>query len=53
MDLTRAKFMKFGKVQLGAVAFMLAEAIFRKAGAEVTHHCVASDLGDDAGGRDR
>ena len=37
-------------MKFGAVTLVLAEAIFRKLGAEVTHHPVARDLGDDAGG---
>jgi hypothetical protein len=39
-------------MQLGAVAFVLAEAIFWKTPAKVTHHPVARDLGDHAGGGD-
>jgi hypothetical protein len=39
-------------MQLGAVAFVLAEAIFWKTPAKVTHHPVASDLRDHAGGGD-
>ena len=39
-------------MQFGAVAFMLAERILRKLRAKVTHHSVARDLGDYAGGRD-
>ena len=40
-------------MQLGAVAFVLAEAIFREARAEVTHHLVARHFRDHAGGGDR
>jgi hypothetical protein len=40
-------------MQFGAVALVLAEAILRKLRAEVTHHPIARDLGDDAGRRDR
>jgi len=36
----------------GSVTFMLAERILRKLSAKVTHHPVASDLGDHAGGSD-
>ena len=39
-------------MQFGAVALVLAEAILGKTGAEVTHHSVARDLGDDTGGGD-
>lgn len=44
--------MQFYQVQLGAVALVLAEAIFREARAEVAHNRVARDLRDHAGGRD-
>jgi hypothetical protein len=44
--------MELGEVKFGAVAFVLAEAILRKAGAEVTHHHVAGHFRDHAGGRD-
>jgi hypothetical protein len=37
-------------MQFGAVTFMLAETIFGKMGAEVTHHSVAGDFGDHTGG---
>jgi len=37
-------------MQFGAVTFMLAETIFGKMAAEVTHHSVAGDFGDHAGG---
>jgi len=40
-------------MQLGAVAFVLAEAIFGEAWAEVTHHRVAGHLRDHAGRGDR
>ena len=36
-------------MQFGAVAFVLAEAILRKARAEVAHNRIARDLGDHAG----
>ena len=39
-------------MELGAVALVLAEAIFRKTGAEVPHNRVARDLRDDARGGD-
>ena len=52
MDRTGSKFMKSGQVEFGAVTLVLVEAIFWKLGAEVTHHPVACDLGDDAGGGD-
>ena len=39
-------------MQFGAVTFMLAERILWKLRAKVTHHSVARDLGDDAGGSD-
>ena len=45
--------MKFGEMQFGAVALVLAEAILGKLRAEVTHHPVARDLGDDTGRGDR
>jgi hypothetical protein len=41
--------MQFYQMQFRAVAFVLAEAIFGKARAEVAHNCVARDLGNDAG----
>lgn len=50
MDRTRPEFMEFQEMQFGAVTFMLAETIFGKMGAEVTHHSVAGDFGDHAGG---
>jgi len=37
-------------MQFRAVAFVLAEAIFGKARAEVAHNRVAGDLGNDTGG---
>ena len=40
-------------MQLGAVAFVLAEAILGEARAEVTHHHVARYFRDHAGGGDR
>jgi hypothetical protein len=44
--------MKLNKMQFGAVTFMLAERILGKLRAKVTHHSIARDLGDDAGGSD-
>ena len=38
-------------MQFGSVTFVLIEAILRKESAKVTHHPVARDLGDHAGGR--
>jgi hypothetical protein len=38
--------MQFYQMQFRAVAFVLAEAIFRKTGAEVAHNRVAGDFGD-------
>jgi len=37
-------------MQFSAVTLVLAETIFGKMGAEVTHHSVAGDFGDHAGG---
>jgi hypothetical protein len=42
--------MKLQEMQFGAVTFMLAERILRELSAKVTHHLVARDLGDHAGG---
>ena len=39
-------------MQLGSVTFVLAETILRELRAKVTHHPVARDLGDHAGGSD-
>ena len=39
-------------MQFSAVAFVLAKAIFGKTRAKVTHHPVARNLGDHAGGGD-
>jgi len=39
-------------MQFGSVTFMLAEIILRKLRAKVTHHSIACDLGDHAGGSD-
>jgi hypothetical protein len=39
-------------MQLGSVTFVLVEAILRELGAKVTHHSVARNLGDHAGGSD-
>jgi len=44
--------MQFYQVQFRAVALVLAEAIFGKAGAEVAHNRVARDLGDHTRRRD-
>jgi hypothetical protein len=44
--------MQFNQVQFRAVAFVLAEAILRKTGAEVAHNRIASDFRDHAGRRD-
>ena len=52
MDWARPEFMKFGQMQFCAVAFVFAEAILRKLQAEVTHHAIAGDLGDDTCRRD-
>ena len=50
MDRTRPEFMEFQEMQFSAVTFVLAETIVGKMGAEVTHHSVAGDLRDHAGG---
>ena len=42
--------MQFYQVQFRAVTFVLAEAIFGKARAEVAHNRVAGDFGDHTGG---
>jgi len=39
-------------MQFGSITFMLAETILWKLRAKVTHHPVARDLGDHAGGSD-
>jgi hypothetical protein len=39
-------------MQFGSITFMLAERILWKLRAKVTHHPVARDLGDHAGGSD-
>jgi hypothetical protein len=41
--------MQFNQMQFRAVAFVLAEAIFRKARAEVAHNRVARHLGNHTG----
>jgi hypothetical protein len=41
--------MQFYQMQFRAVAFVLAEAIFGKARAEVSHNRVPGDLGDHTG----
>src|SRR5947208_9233983 len=48
MDWARAEFMEFQQMQFGSVAFVLVEAILRELGANVTHHPVASYLGEHA-----
>ena len=45
--------MQFNQVQFRAVAFVLAEAIFRETGAEVPHNRVPRDFRDHARGGDR
>jgi hypothetical protein len=42
--------MELQQMQFGSVTFVLIEAILRKVSAKVTHHPVARDLGDYAGG---
>ena len=49
MNRTRPVLMQFNQVQFRAVAFVLAEAIFGKACAEVAHNRVACDFGNDTG----
>jgi len=44
--------MQFYQVQFRAVAFVLAETIFRKTRAEVAHNRIASDFRDHGGRRD-
>ena len=44
--------MQFNQVQFRAVAFVLAEAIFRKTRAEVAHNRIAGDFRDHARRRD-
>jgi hypothetical protein len=44
--------MEFQEMDLSAVAFMLAEAILRKMGAEVTHHSVPRNFRDHTGSGD-
>src|SRR5580700_8991880 len=48
MDRTGSKFMESGEMELGAVALVLAETIFGKLCAKVTHDSVARDLGNYA-----
>ena len=50
MDRARAEFIELQQMQFGSVTFVLTEAILRKVSAKVTHHPVARDLGDYAGG---
>src|SRR5437667_9549160 len=52
MDRARAEFMELQEMQFGAVTFMLAERILWEPRAKVTHHSIARDLGDHAGGGD-
>ena len=52
MDRARAEFMELNEMQFGTVTFMLAERIVRKLRAKVTHHSIARDLRDYAGGSD-
>ena len=52
MDRARAEFMEFQQMQFSSVTFVLAETILWKPRAKVTHHPVACDLGDYAGGSD-
>jgi hypothetical protein len=52
MDWARAEFMELHQMQFSAVTFMLAERILRKLRAKVTHHSIARDFGDYAGGSD-
>jgi len=44
--------MEFQQMQFSSVTFVLTERILWKLRAKVTHHPVACDLGDDAGGSD-
>jgi hypothetical protein len=44
--------MEFQEMDLSAVTFMLAEAILRKMGAEVTHHSVPRNFSDHTGSGD-
>src|SRR5207248_7844981 len=48
MDRTRPVFMKFEEMQFCAITLVLAKAIFGKAGAKITHHCIARHLRDHA-----
>src|SRR6266704_1511011 len=52
MDRTRPEFMEFQEMDLSAVTFMLAEAILRKNGTEVTHHSVSGNFRDHTGSSD-
>jgi hypothetical protein len=45
--------MEFQEMQFGGVTFVLAEAIFGKMSAEVTHHRVPGDFRDHARSGDR
>jgi hypothetical protein len=45
--------MEFQEMDLSAVTFMLAEAILRKMGTEVTHHSVTRNFRDHTGSGDR
>jgi len=44
--------MEFQEMDLSAVTFMLAEAILRKMGTEVTHHSVTGNFRDHTGSGD-
>jgi hypothetical protein len=44
--------MELQQMQFSSVTFVLGEAILGELSAKVTHHPVARDLGDDAGGSD-
>jgi len=52
MDWARAEFMKLEQMQFGSVTFVLAETILWELGAKVTHHPVARNFGNHAGGSD-
>jgi hypothetical protein len=44
--------MELQEMQFGAVTFVLAEAILRKMGTEVTHHSIPRNFRDHTGGSD-
>src|ERR1700704_2380404 len=52
MGRTRPEFMKSVEVEFRAVTFVLAETVFRKLRAKVTHHHIARHFRDDTGGGD-